>query len=53
MVEIKSFSHIEECKINKGAVIGPFARIRGGTVIGKKSKVGNFVEIKKAAYQKM
>ena len=47
-VEIKSFSHIEECKIREGAVIGPFARIRGETVVGKNSKVGNFVEIKKS-----
>ena len=47
-VEVKSFSHIEECKIKNGAIIGPFARIRGGTVVGKKSKVGNFVEIKKS-----
>ena len=47
-VEIKSFSHIEECKIKKGSIIGPFARIRGGTIIGEKSKIGNFVEIKKS-----
>ena len=47
-VEIKSFSHIEECRVKKGSVIGPFARIRGGTIIGEKSKVGNFVEIKKS-----
>ena len=47
-VEVKSFSHIEECKIKNGAIIGPFARIRGGTVVGKKSKIGNFVEIKKS-----
>ncbi len=47
-VEIKSFSHIEECRIKKGSKIGPFARIRGGTIIGEKSKVGNFVEIKKS-----
>ena len=31
------------------AVIGPFARIRPGSVLGEKSKVGNFVELKKAA----
>ena len=48
LVEIKSFSHIEECKIKKGSIIGPFARIRGGTIIGEKSKVGNFVEVKKS-----
>ena len=48
LVEIKSFSHIEDCRIKKGSVIGPFARIRGGTIIGEKSKVGNFVEVKKS-----
>merc|ERR1711991_250879 len=47
-VEIKSFSHIEECRIMKGSKIGPFARIRGGTTIGENSKIGNFVEIKKS-----
>ena len=51
-VEIKSFSHIEECRIKKGSSIGPFARIRGGTIIGEKSKVGNFVEIKKSDLSK-
>ena len=35
-------------KIKKGSIIGPFARIRGGTIIGEKSKVGNFVEVKKS-----
>ena len=48
LVEIKSFSHLEECRIKKGSIIGPFARIRRGTIIGEKSKVGNFVEIKKS-----
>ena len=48
LVEIKSFSHLEECRIKKGSSIGPFARIRGGTIIGEKSKVGNFVEVKKS-----
>ncbi len=47
-VEIKSFSHIEECRIKKGSVIGPFARVRGHTIIGEKSRIGNFVEIKKS-----
>ena len=47
-VEIKSFSYIEECRIKKDSIIGPFARIRGGTIIGEKSKIGNFVEIKKS-----
>ena len=51
-VEIKSFSHLEECRVKKGSIIGPFARIRGGTVIGEESRVGNFVEIKKSDLSK-
>ena len=47
-VEIKSFSHLEECRIKKGSIIGPYARIRGETIIGEETKVGNFVEIKKS-----
>ena len=47
-VEIKSFSHLEECRIKQDSIIGPFARIRGKSIIGEKSKVGNFVEIKKS-----
>ena len=51
-VEIKSFSHIEDCEIHENCVIGPFARIRGESVLGKESKVGNFVEIKKSNLDK-
>jgi bifunctional UDP-N-acetylglucosamine pyrophosphorylase / glucosamine-1-phosphate N-acetyltransferase len=47
-VEIKSFSHIEGALIKSGASIGPFARIRPGTLIGKDARIGNFVEIKKS-----
>ena len=47
-VEIKSFSHLEKCKVETGSIIGPFARIRENSVIGKNSKIGNFVEIKKS-----
>ena len=45
---IKAFSHIEGAVIAAGAVIGPFARLRPGTKIGEKAKVGNFVEVKKS-----
>ena len=45
-MELNHF-HTWRIKIER-AVIGPFARIRGKTVIGKESKVGNFVEIKKS-----
>jgi bifunctional UDP-N-acetylglucosamine pyrophosphorylase / glucosamine-1-phosphate N-acetyltransferase len=47
-VTIRAFSHIEGAMIGTGAEIGPFARLRPGTVMGEKSKVGNFVEMKKA-----
>jgi bifunctional UDP-N-acetylglucosamine pyrophosphorylase/glucosamine-1-phosphate N-acetyltransferase len=45
---IKAFSHIEGAIIGAKANIGPFARIRPGTELGDKSKVGNFVELKTA-----
>ena len=34
--------------IGAKASIGPFARIRPGTKLGERSRVGNFVELKKA-----
>jgi len=43
---ILPFCHLEGCTVQKGAIVGPFARIRPTTVIGPKAKVGNFVEIK-------
>jgi bifunctional UDP-N-acetylglucosamine pyrophosphorylase/glucosamine-1-phosphate N-acetyltransferase len=45
-VEIRAFCHIEGCAIETGAVIGPFARLRPGTVVGARAHVGNFVELK-------
>jgi len=45
---IHAFCHIEGATIGSGAHIGPFARIRPGTVLAEKTKVGNFVEMKKA-----
>jgi len=45
---IHAFSHIEGAVIGAKASIGPFARIRPGTSLGEKSRVGNFVELKKA-----
>ena len=47
-VIIKSFSHLENCKVENKVNIGPFARIRPGTVLKEGSKIGNFVEIKKS-----
>ena len=47
-VKIKSFSHLEHCKIENKVDIGPYARIRPGVVLKSGSKIGNFVEIKKS-----
>ena len=47
-VTIKSFSHLESCKVENKVEIGPYARIRPGTILKEGSKVGNFVEIKKS-----
>ena len=51
-VTIKSFSHLEKCKIEKNVDIGPYARIRPGSTLKEDSKVGNFVEIKKSTVGK-
>tara|TARA_B100000780_G_scaffold216261_1_gene155616 strand:+ start:529 stop:1152 length:624 start_codon:yes stop_codon:yes gene_type:complete len=47
-VKINSFSHLEDCKIENKVEVGPYARIRPGTILKDGSKVGNFVEIKKS-----
>ena len=47
-VTIKSFSHLENCKIENKVDVGPYARIRPGVVLKSGSKIGNFVEIKKS-----
>ncbi len=51
-VIIKSFSHLERCKIENEVELGPYARIRPGTTIKEGAKVGNFVEIKKSTIEK-
>jgi bifunctional UDP-N-acetylglucosamine pyrophosphorylase/glucosamine-1-phosphate N-acetyltransferase len=47
-VVIHAFSHIEGATIASGAEVGPYARLRPGAVLEEKSKIGNFVEMKKA-----
>ena len=46
---IKSFTHIEGTKIEKNVVVGPYARLRPGTVLKNNTKIGNFVETKKSS----
>ena len=47
-VKIFSFSHIENVKIENNVSVGPYARLRPGTVLKSGSRVGNFVEVKKS-----
>jgi UDP-N-acetylglucosamine diphosphorylase/glucosamine-1-phosphate N-acetyltransferase len=51
-VIIKSFSHLESCKIENKVEVGPYARIRPGAILKEGSKIGNFVEIKKSVIGK-
>ena len=51
-VIIKSFSHLEACKIENKVEIGPFTRIRPATILKEGSKIGNFVEVKKSTIGK-
>tara|TARA_Y100000768_G_C23681688_1_gene542587 strand:+ start:29 stop:646 length:618 start_codon:yes stop_codon:yes gene_type:complete len=51
-VILKSFSHLENCKVENKVEIGPYARIRPGTTLKEGSKIGNFVEIKKSTLGK-
>ena len=51
-VVIKSFSHLEKCKIENKVELGPYARIRPNTTIKQGAKIGNFVEIKKSTIEK-
>ena len=51
-VVIKSFSHLEACKIENQVEIGPYSRIRPDTILKEGSKIGNFVEIKKSTIGK-
>ena len=45
---IKANSILEDTVIAGDSDIGPFARLRPGTELGKGAKIGNFVETKKA-----
>jgi bifunctional UDP-N-acetylglucosamine pyrophosphorylase/glucosamine-1-phosphate N-acetyltransferase len=51
-VIIKSFSHLESCKIENKVEVGPYARIRPNTILKEGSKIGNFVEVKKSTVGK-
>ncbi|GIR77736.1 MAG: hypothetical protein CM15mP80_03610 [Alphaproteobacteria bacterium] len=43
---IRAFSHIEGASVGKYCVVGPYARLRPGTILQQNVKIGNFVETK-------
>ncbi|SMX36675.1 bifunctional UDP-N-acetylglucosamine diphosphorylase/glucosamine-1-phosphate N-acetyltransferase GlmU [Maliponia aquimaris] len=45
---IRAFSHLEGCHVSRGAVVGPYARLRPGAELSEDVHIGNFVEIKNA-----
>lgn len=45
---IRAFSHLEGAHVSRGAVVGPYARLRPGAELAEDTRVGNFVEIKNA-----
>jgi bifunctional UDP-N-acetylglucosamine pyrophosphorylase / glucosamine-1-phosphate N-acetyltransferase len=46
-VTINNFCVISGSRVAEGAIVGPFAHLRPGNVVGEGAKVGNFVELKK------
>ena len=47
---IKPFSHIDQATVGTGSQIGPYARLRPGTVLGDDVHIGNFVEVKNSQF---
>ncbi len=45
---IRAFSHLEGCHVSRGAIVGPYARLRPGAELAEHVRIGNFVEIKNA-----
>jgi bifunctional UDP-N-acetylglucosamine pyrophosphorylase/glucosamine-1-phosphate N-acetyltransferase len=43
---IHPFTHIEGAEVGPGALVGPYARLRPGAVLGAEVHIGNFVEVK-------
>ncbi len=46
-VEIREFCHIEKAVVRRGAIVGPYARLRPQALVDEEAHVGNFVELKK------
>jgi bifunctional UDP-N-acetylglucosamine pyrophosphorylase/glucosamine-1-phosphate N-acetyltransferase len=48
---IRSFSHLDHAHVGKGALVGPYARLRPGAKLGADVHIGNFVEVKEAVIE--
>jgi bifunctional UDP-N-acetylglucosamine pyrophosphorylase/glucosamine-1-phosphate N-acetyltransferase len=48
---IRSFSHLDRAHVGKGALVGPYARLRPGARLHEDVHVGNFVEVKEAVIE--
>lgn len=45
---LRAFSHLEGCHVSRGAIVGPYARLRPGAELAEDVRIGNFVEVKNA-----
>jgi bifunctional UDP-N-acetylglucosamine pyrophosphorylase / glucosamine-1-phosphate N-acetyltransferase len=48
---IRSFSHLDRAHVGKGALVGPYARLRPGAHLEENVHIGNFVEVKEAVIE--
>jgi bifunctional UDP-N-acetylglucosamine pyrophosphorylase/glucosamine-1-phosphate N-acetyltransferase len=48
---IRSFSHLDRAHVGKGALVGPYARLRPGAHLGEDVHIGNFVEVKESVIE--
>ena len=46
--QILPFTHIDDAEVGENSRIGPYARLRPGTILQNDTHVGNFVELKNA-----
>jgi bifunctional UDP-N-acetylglucosamine pyrophosphorylase/glucosamine-1-phosphate N-acetyltransferase len=48
---IRSFSHLDRAHVGKGALVGPYARLRPGARLEDDVHIGNFVEVKESVIE--
>ena len=48
-VRVKANCVLEDAVVGAGSIVGPFARLRPGTELGREVHVGNFVEVKNSS----